>query len=149
MRSFRAVLGFFVLSVVSFNASAQSDDPEVALQGYSPVSYFTVNRAEQGSPDYKVVHENMTYYFTSADQVALFEKEPTRYLPRFGQLCPYSLALGKKLPIDPTNFKVVGDTLLLFHQSTENGNGLAAFNKSEDPEAILERAQSQLLLLKF
>ncbi len=149
MRSFRALVGAMFFSWVSLSALAQSEVAEIALEGYSPVSYFTENRAERGSPDFKVVHDNKVYFFTSAEQVAMFEKEPTRYLPRFGQLCPYSLSLGKKLPIDPTNFKVVGDTLLLFHQSNDGGNGLVAFEASEDPEAVLERAQSQLLLLKF
>ncbi|MEM7283696.1 MAG: hypothetical protein AAF438_18935, partial [Pseudomonadota bacterium] len=69
-------------------------------------------------------------------------------MPNFGKR-----GRGKKfldgMVVATTKFKVVGDSLLLFHQSDDKGNGLAAFDKSEDQDEILERAQSQLLLIKF
>ena len=65
--------------------------------------------------------------------------------------CPYSLAFGKILPLDPTNFKIVGDNLLLFHLSDDE-NGLQLWNDSKISEDELMRradANANLFRLRF
>ena len=107
------MLAFLVLAVAPNHATAT----EPAIDGYSPVSYFTRGVAEPGNSRYQHTHKGSTYYFTSTQQIARFKSNPDKYIPHFGAYCPYSLALGKQLPIDPTNFKIVGDYLLLFHRT--------------------------------
>ena len=119
-----------------------------AIQGYSPVSYFTENKAERGSPEFSVEHDGQLYYLTSREQVALFNQNPDRYRPRH-RACPYSLAYGMVLPLDPTNFKIVGDSLLLFHRSEEK-DALLEWNSSElSEEELLERADANAFLVRF
>lgn len=121
---------------------------EAFLDGYSPVSYFTENKAEQGSVEFAVIHAGNVYYLTSQAQVELFEADPAHYQPRY-EVCPFSLTTGKRRELDPTNFKVIGDTLLLFHKSP-GIDGLAGWNASDlSDEDLIDRADNQYLLLKF
>jgi len=116
----------------------------VGIFGYSPVSYFEKNAAELGDASHSYVHEEQIYHFTSDEQIKLFKQDPKKYLPRYGRYCPYSLALGRRVAIDPTNFKIHNDQLLLFHSSVE----LSTINPSTQ-QNILEKADHQFKLLSF
>lgn len=141
------VLGLGVAS------GAMASDPvpeihEAFIDGYSPVSYFTEGKAERGSPDFAVAHDGRVYYLTSEDQVELFNENPERYRPRY-EVCPFSLANGKERELDPTNFKVIGDTLLLFHKGPA-GDGLEGWNSSPlSDQELLDLADSKVVLLRF
>jgi len=134
-------------------AEAQRPSPTArdtpAIGGYSPVSYFTEHAAERGSSEYSVRHDGRTYHLTSREQVRKFEANPERYLPKFGQHCPYNLALGRTKPIDPTNFKILAGQLLLFHRSDEQ-DGLAEWNNSElSEQELMRRADKHYRLMSF
>ena len=119
-----------------------------AIGGYSPVSYFTENKAERGSAEFAVEHDGRVYYLTSDEQITLFREDPDKYRPRY-TACPYSLAYGMVLPLDPTNFKIIGDTLLLFHRSEEK-DALLEWNSSElGEEELLRRADANLWRVEF
>lgn len=129
-------------------AAAQASDAPLSIEGYSPVSYFTKGIAEKGSPEYAVENGGMTYYLTSPEQVTLFRQNPNKYKPRY-DTCPYSLTQGKRVPLDPTNFKVIGESLLLFHKS-ESMDGLQLWNQSPvDEDELLNQADAQFTLLRF
>ena len=119
-----------------------------SIGGYSPVSYFTENKAERGSADYAVEHDGQVYYLTSDEQVDLFNANPGKYRPRHPS-CPYSLAYGMVLPLDPTNFKIIGDSLLLFHRSQEKDALLEWNNSALSEEELLRRADANLFLVEF
>lgn len=85
----------------------------VAIDGYSPVSYFR-GKAERGSALFAVDHDGVTYHLTDADQVAEFKRAPDRYAPAFGGWCAFGMAVSDKFPVDPTAFEIVGGRLLLF-----------------------------------
>ena len=119
-----------------------------AIDGYSPVSYFTVGTPEKGSEQFSVEYGGKTYFLTNAEQVDLFKQNPDKYRPRY-ETCPYSLTLGQQKPLDPTNFQILGGYLLLFHKS-DMMDGLAAFKESGLSEAqLIERADKQYVLLRF
>jgi len=128
--------------------SIGGESPRLAIQGYSPVSYFEEGRAEMGLPEFTAVHDGRTYRFTDAEQEAKFEADPETYAPLFPNHCPYNLALGRKAKIDPTNFKIVGDDLLLFHRSEEM-DGLEKWNEADDEQELLRRAESNYTLFEF
>lgn len=137
-----------VFAIALIGAAVGDESAPVAISGYSPVSYFTEGRAERGSPEFSVAHDDETYYLTSREQVELFRADPDRYRPRH-RACAYSLALGRVTPLDPTNFKIVGDTLLLFHRSEEK-DGLLEWNESDISEAeLLRRADANVFLIEF
>lgn len=147
-RLYILVLAGALLPLSGYSQNMNTEDQKPAIGGYSPVSYFTKNIAEQGSVEFAVQFEGDTYYLASAEQVALFTKEPTKYHPKY-KVCPYSLALGGAVPLDPTNFKIVGGQLLLFHK-TEESDGLKQWNESPvDEQTLIELADKEYILLRF
>lgn len=139
----------FLLAPLS---SAQTETDEVlagpALSGYSPVSYFTVGAPELGRGEFAVTHKGKRYFLTSEEQVALFEENPDKYVPRH-DVCTYSLALGMVRPLNPTRFKIVNDSLLLFHVDDEK-DALFEWNHASQSEAeLLKRADNNLFLVRF
>ncbi len=91
----------------------------VALEGYSPVSYFSVGKAEKGDPQFQVEHDGAIYYFTSQAQVDQFKVNPAKYVPAYGGWCALGMAIEDKLPVDPTSFKIVDNRLMLFLQNKD------------------------------
>ena len=116
----------------------------IAIQGYSAVSYFENNAAERGSADYQFEQGGRIYYFTSAAQLKAFMQAPSQFMPKYGEYCPYSLALGRRVAIDPTNFKIHDGELLLFHDSVE----LNSVDVAEQRD-VFERADRKFKLISF
>ena len=103
-------------------ATAQSVDPdttEIAIDGYSPVSYFENGQAEVGSPNHAVTHDCKTYHLTSADQEEMFRANPEKYVPVCDGWCAYGMSVGYQFSVDPESFKIVGGRLLLFLKNDE------------------------------
>ncbi|MCH9695166.1 MAG: hypothetical protein K0U72_11715 [Gammaproteobacteria bacterium] len=145
----RVMLLPITMSILLAATTAQAEQTRpAAIGGYSPVSYFTKNTAELGSAEFAVEHDGSVYHLTSQEQVRIFAEHPDKYRPRH-RACTYSLAYGMVLPLDPTNFKIIGNTLLLFHRSEEK-DALLEWNSSElSEEELLERADANLFLVTF
>ncbi|NCT94477.1 MAG: YHS domain protein [Chitinophagaceae bacterium] len=102
-----------------------------AIQGYDPVAYFTQQKAIKGKKELAVVYAGITYYFATADNKALFLKNPTAYEPEYGGWCAYAMgAKGEKVSIDPETFKIIDHKLYLFYNRFFN-NTLKDWNKDE------------------
>ncbi|MEP5613236.1 MAG: YHS domain-containing (seleno)protein [Cyclobacteriaceae bacterium] len=95
------------------------DATKIALSGYSPVSYVDLNLAQRGLKEFKTEHEGLKYYFTSMDQKATFDKNPSRYLPQFGGWCATGIAVGAKFRSDPNKFLVDNGKLYVFLNDLE------------------------------
>ena len=102
----------------------------LAIQGYDPVAYFTEKKAVEGKKEITSKHNGATYYFSSAKNKTLFDKEPTKYEPAYGGYCAYAMAFGDKVKIDPETFKIKNDRLFLFYNFRFN-NTLKDWNKDE------------------
>ncbi|HAK79448.1 MAG TPA: YHS domain protein [Runella sp.] len=103
----------------------------LAIQGYDPVSYFTQNKAAEGSKQVSTVFEGVTYRFSSTANKELFVKDPKKYEPQYGGWCAYAMgATGEKVEIDPETFKILNGKLYLFYHSWTN-NTLTKWNKDE------------------
>ncbi len=76
------------------NAIAQETDDHLLLFGADVVAYFTENRYMQGSPAYRSEYETVDFYFSSAANKALFDANPTAYLPQYGGYCANGIAFG-------------------------------------------------------
>ncbi len=99
--------------------SVNPDTTEIAIGGYSPVSYFENGRAEVGSPNHAVTHDGKTYHLASAEQAETFRANPQKYVPAYGGWCAYGTSVGEKFPVDPENFKIVDGRLMLFLKNDE------------------------------
>ena len=70
------------------------DNSNIALQGYSPVSYLDLGIAQKGVKEHKSEYQKVVYYFTSAKQKAAFDKNPKRYFPQYGGYCAIGVYAG-------------------------------------------------------
>ena len=95
------------------------DDSKIALQGYSAVSYLDLGLAQRGSKQFKTVHHKIAYYFTSADQKAKFDRNPSKYLPQYGGFCAFGVYVGAKFRVDPNKFVVSNGKYYLFLNDVE------------------------------
>jgi YHS domain-containing protein len=103
----------------------------LAVQGYDVVAYFTQGKAVSGSKHYSLNSQGVTYYFASAVNKALFQKDPQKYEPQYGGWCAYAMgSKGEKVTIDPGTFKIVNGKLYLFYNRFFN-NTLTSWNKDE------------------
>ncbi len=111
----------------------------VAIEGYSPVSYFE-GRAERGNPLFAVEHDGVTYHLASARQVATFRENPAKFVPAFGGWCAFGMAVQDKFPVDPSCFAIVGGEIFLF---LRNGgvDALELWKKGDEP-ALLAKARA-------
>lgn len=100
-------------------AANNIDDSNIALQGYSPVSYLDLELAQKGVKDFKSMHDEIVYYFTSAEQKATFDKNPEKYLPQFGGFCAYGVYKGAKFRVDPNKFIVKNGKYFLYLYNLE------------------------------
>ncbi|MGE0771170.1 MAG: YHS domain-containing (seleno)protein [Cyclobacteriaceae bacterium] len=95
------------------------DNSNIALDGYSPVSYLDLGLAQRGSKEFKSEYNKVVFYFTSQQQKEKFNKNPERYLPQYGGYCAFGIYAGAKFRTDPNKFIVRDDKYYLFLYNVE------------------------------
>ncbi|MDI7864450.1 hypothetical protein MRS76_21175 [Rhizobiaceae bacterium n13] len=87
---------------------------DVAIKGYDPVAYFTVNEAIEGSPEYSYHWLGANWRFASAENRDLFKKDPARYAPQYGGYCADGVSFGTVTTnIDPKAWRIIDGKLYL------------------------------------
>lgn len=121
----KIIIFFALFALVSTSIFAQDnkanniDNSNVALEGYSPVSYADLGLAQKGVKAYKSEYQKITYYFTSAEQKATFDKNPEKYLPQYGGFCAFGIYAGAKFRVDPNKFIVKDGQYFLYLNNLE------------------------------
>lgn len=124
MKLLKSTILLFVI-LMTTNLSAQDkkanniDNSNIALQGYSPVSYLDLQLAQRGSKEFKSEYQKVAYYFTSAEQKATFDKNPSKYLPQYGGYCAFGVYAGAKFRVDPNKFLVKDGKYYLYLNNVE------------------------------
>ncbi|AXT19111.1 hypothetical protein D7030_14200 [Flavobacteriaceae bacterium AU392] len=95
------------------------DNSNIALQGYSPVSYLDLGIAQKGKQQFKSEYKKISYYFTSVDQKKAFDKNPARYVPQYGGFCAFGTYAGAKFRPDPNKFIVKDGKYFLYLYTLE------------------------------
>ncbi|MDH7447923.1 YHS domain-containing (seleno)protein [Aquimarina sp. 2201CG14-23] len=115
------VLAFIVSSVAiaQDNKANNIDNSNIALQGYSPVSYLDLGIAQKGIKEYKSEYQKVVYYFTSADQKKTFDNNPKKYQPQYGGFCAFGTYAGAKFRPDPNKFIVKDGKYFLYLYNLE------------------------------
>jgi YHS domain-containing protein len=93
----------------------------VAIAGADPVAYFTMNKSVIGSADFTTEWNGVTWRFSSAENRDAFKAEPAKYAPQYGGYCAIGTSFGKKIPVDPTQFKIEGGKLYLNSSAGSQG----------------------------
>ncbi|BDS12237.1 YHS domain-containing (seleno)protein [Aureispira anguillae] len=114
---------FFVCLTVGLVAQDKManniDNSNIALAGYSPVSYLDLGLAQKGVKEFKSEHKKIIYYFTSAEQKSNFDQNPTKYLPQYGGFCAFGTYAGAKFRVNPNKFIVKDGKYYLFLYNLE------------------------------
>ena len=135
MKYLSLILFVMTLSVASFaqdNMSNNIDNSNIALQGYSPVSYADLGLAQRGVKEFRSEHEGVVYYFTSKEQKASFDSNPSKYLPQYGGFCAFGIYAGAKFRVDPTKFISKDGKYYLFLNNIELDAKQLWLNEDED-----------------
>ncbi len=105
------------LSAALFLSSPPSMADEklpLAIKGYDPVAYFTLDKAVLGKPDVEYEWDEQRYRFVSVEHRELFKADPVRYAPQFTNFCAMALARGEVHEANPEYWLVSDGRLYLF-----------------------------------
>ena len=113
----------------------------LAIKGYDPVAYFTLQRATPGVAQFEYEWDEHRWQFANARHRDLFKADPVRYAPQFETFCAVSLARGEVHEASPEYWLIIDDKLYLFGKAI----GPELFRK--DYKAMLEQANRNRGLL--
>jgi YHS domain-containing protein len=91
------------------------DESGLALEGYDPTAYFLDGKPRKGSPEISRTYQGATYRFVDNDHKNAFEREPARFVPKFGGFCGYAASINKISPVNPEIWQLVDGHLVLQH----------------------------------
>jgi YHS domain-containing protein len=104
------------------NAVAEGDEARVMLKGADVVAYFVSNKYQQGLPQFTSRYEDISFRFASAENKALFDKQPSKYLPEFGGYCANGLVYAIPWGGDADTWKMINGKLYIFGgQASKDG----------------------------
>lgn len=101
-------------SLKPVNAVAENAEGRLLLGGADVVAYFTQNAYAQGSPTWRSQYEGVNFRFASAENKALFDKEPAKYLPQYGGFCANGIVYGIPWGGDADSWKMLDGKLYIF-----------------------------------
>ena len=129
-----------VLALVSSSETAAEPAP-IAIQGYDPVAYFTLQRATRGVARFEYDWDEHRWQFSTAQHRDLFRADPVRYAPQFANFCAVALARGEVLQANPEYWLISDGKLYLFGKA----KGPELFRK--DLKNNIERANQHRSML--
>lgn len=95
----------------------------VLANGYDVVAYFSEfgGKPTQGLDEFALDYKDLTYKFSSQENLNEFLANPERYEPAHGGFCSYAMALGSaNVDINPRSFIVKEERLFLFAPGTKS-----------------------------
>jgi hypothetical protein len=137
----RSVIPLALCVLLSTSAAALGE-ATLAIKGYDPVAYFTLQRATPGVAQFEYEWDEHRWRFASAQNRDLFKADPVRYAPQFETFCAVSLARGEVHESSPEYWLIIDDKLYLFGKAI----GPELFRK--DYKAMLEQANRTRALLQ-
>lgn len=131
-------------ALIMTNASpgfAASPAPTLAIKGYDPVAYFTLQHATPGKQNFEYQWDEHLWRFATAEHREMFKADPVRYAPQFANFCAVALARGELNEANPEYWLISDGRLYLFGKSI----GPDMFRK--DLAGSIDRANQNRALL--
>lgn len=95
----------------------------LAIRGYDPVAFFTMNDALEGKSDFSFEWKGATWQFTSKENQELFMANPETYAPQFGGYCAWGMREGYKAETKPKNAWTVYNNKLYLNYNKDTTKG--------------------------
>ncbi len=86
----------------------------LALGGYDPVAYFTMESAVKGTDQHTVEWGGAVWHFANREHADLFAADPEKYQPRYGGFCALGVAKGTRMRPDMTAWEIHDGQLYLY-----------------------------------
>ena len=93
---------------------AYNTSSDIAIQGYDPVAYFVDGQPTMGDEQYTQQWGDASWQFASAENKALFAKDPMSFAPQFGGFCAFAVGKGFTADISPEAWHIEDGNLYLF-----------------------------------
>jgi YHS domain-containing protein len=93
----------------------------IAILGYDPVAYFTLDKAIEGSEEFTYEFLGAEWHFVNAEHRDMFAKNPLDYIPQYGGYCASAVSdqgQGTAM-INPRAWRMVDGKLYLFYGERE------------------------------
>jgi YHS domain-containing protein len=104
----------FILSGCSAPVKQVNADADgVAIKGYDPVAYFTLEAPAKGTHEFQLEWHGARWRFSSREHLELFRETPGKYAPQYGGYCAYAVSQGSTADIDPEAWAIVDGKLYL------------------------------------
>ena len=87
-----------------------------AVDGHDVVAYFDLAAGDdpvKGQEQYSTIYKDVSWLFSSAENLEKFLSEPERYRPQFGGYCAWAMARNKLARGTPDVWYVYGGKLYL------------------------------------
>ena len=96
----------------------------VAIGGFDTVAFFQQKKAVRGSAEFSHEWSGAKWYFSSAENMALFKANPEKWAPQYGGHCSLGASEGY-LSNKPTSglFEIVNEKLYLFPHGNRSETG--------------------------
>ena len=107
-----------------------------AVSGYDVVSYFTESKPVKGSSKYTFEYQGADWYFSSAENLALFKTNPVKYAPQYGGHCAWALSNDQIAPGNAPFWTVYNDKLYLNYDKSVMDTWVT------DKDAFIKQADS-------
>jgi YHS domain-containing protein len=86
----------------------------VAIEGYDPVAYFTMDKPVKGSEAFSHEWMGATWRFANKEHQESFVASPAKFAPQYGGFCAVGVAYGELVAnIDPEAWFIVDGKLYL------------------------------------
>ncbi|MGY0407013.1 MAG: YHS domain-containing (seleno)protein [Polaribacter sp.] len=117
-------------------------------EGYDVVSYFTAKAPKEGKKQFQTTYDGAKFQFSSAKNLQLFTKNPTKYVPQYHGYCAFAIAVkNKKMSIDAESYDIKDGKLYLFYKSWFGRSKLREW-KEGDTEALQKKGDENWEKLK-
>ncbi len=139
---------FLIVSATIFSQQIDYNTDEGYLaEGYDLVTYFTQEKPLEGSKKFETTINGVKLKFVSAENLAIFKKNPEKYMPQYGGYCAYAIAAkNSKMDIDAEAYDIRDGKLYLFFNSFF-WNKLEDW-KEEDTPALQKKGDVNWEILK-
>jgi YHS domain-containing protein len=89
------------------------DSNGVAIKGYDPVAYLTMDKPVKGNNNFEYEWKGAKWRFSTDNNKKLFIEDPGKYAPRYGGYCAYGVAVDALFNIQPEAWSIVDGKLYL------------------------------------
>jgi len=94
-------------------AAGEPQMNDYAIKGYDTVAYFKDSKALKGNESFTFQWHNMTWYFSTKQNLDLFTASPAKYAPQYDGWCAWAMTEARKAVTDPEVWKIIDGKLYL------------------------------------